>query len=390
MIVSRTQRFDLSLRPILAGMTFESVLFVLLIAFQATVFLQLLFYWLIFSRPVFSKPRATSSSPPVSVVICAKNEGENLKANLPFYLSQDYPNFEVVVVNDASDDDSYYLLKLMAEQHANLKVVNLIERPNFFVGKKFPLSIGIKSSTHEILLLADADCKPATDLWIRQMIDGYDQKTEIVLGYGAYQTLPGFLNKLIRFDTLHTGMQYLSLAMAGLPYMGVGRNLSYKKSLFYKANGFISHYRVISGDDDLFINQTATAKNTRVVTGINNRTVSAPKSSFMDWVKQKRRHLSTGEYYKTRHKIVLASYSATQFLFYGLLITLLITLYQWPFVAGAAFLRFASQLFLTKKWMKRLNERNFLLFSPFLEVFTMIVNPFIMFTNPMFKQGKWK
>ncbi len=371
-------------------MTFESVLFILFIAFQATVFIQLLYYWLIFSRPVFTKPRPSLNSPPVSVVICAKNEGENLKANLPLYLSQDYPNFEVVVVNDASDDDSFYLLKLLAEQHKNLKVLNLIERPNFFVGKKFPLSIGIKSASHEILLLADADCRPATDLWIKQMIDGYGENTEIVLGYGAYEATPGMLNKLIRFDTLQTGMQYLSLAMAGIPYMGVGRNLSYKKSLFYKANGFISHYRVMSGDDDLFINQTANSKNTRVVTGINNRTISVPKSSFTEWVKQKRRHLSTGEYYKTKHKIVLTSYSATQFLFYGLLVYLLTTLYQWPFVIGAAVLRFASQLFLTKKWMKRLNERNFLLFSPFLEVFTMIVNPFIMFTNPMFKQGKWK
>lgn len=388
--VSTKQQIALSLRPIMAGMTYEIFLFPLFVAFLATVFVQLLFYWLIFSRPVLSKPRIHVAVPPVSVVICAKNEDENLKKNLPFFLSQDYPEFEVVVVNDASDDDSYYLLKLLAEKHPNLKVVNLIERPNFFIGKKFPLSIGIKSASYEHLLLVDADCKPATDLWIKQMMEGYAPQTEMVLGYGAYEAEPGITNKLIRFDTLHTAIQYLSLAVAGMPYMGVGRNLSYKKGLFYKNNGFISHYQVVSGDDDLFVNQVATGKNTRVVIGMNNRTISNPKKSFVQWVRQRRRHLTTGRFYKTKHKVVLAGYSASQFLFYGLLIALLITLYQWPYVAGAAVLRFATQFFVIKKWMKRLNERNFLLLSPILELFTMILTPVLMFTNPMFRQGKWK
>lgn len=378
------------MQPTLAGMTIDNIQFAVFVLFLAAVFLHLVVYSFVFSRPVWTKEVQHSAKPPVSVVICAKNEAVNLKNNLPHFLQQDYPDYEVVVVNDASDDDTYYLLKIMAEENPRLKVVNLIERPNFFVGKKFPLSIGIKSASHEVLLLADADCRPATDLWISQMVAGYGQNTEIVLGYGAYETQPGLLNKLIRFDTLHTAIQYLSWAKIGLPYMGVGRNLSYTKSLFYRNNGFISHYRVVSGDDDLFVNQVANKRNTSVIAGMNNRTISRPKQSFIQWVKQKRRHLTTGKFYKQKHKMVLASYSGIQVLFYVALIYLLSVLYQWPVVAGGALLRFAMQIFILKKWMNRLHERNFLLISPFLEVFTLLVNPLIMFTNPLFRQGKWK
>lgn len=359
-------------------------------SFIGLALIQLLFYWLIFGQLAFRKRKSCPNLEPVSVVICARNEYENLKENLPLFLAQDYPDYEIVVVNDASDDETYYFLKNLATQHKHLKVVNMGETPNFFKGKKFPLSIGIKSAKHDLLLLTDADCVPAEPTWIMNMASGYCKKVEVVLGYGGYEVKPGLLNKLIRFDTLHIAMQYLGLAIAGMPYMGVGRNLSYRKSLFYKNKGFISHYSIPSGDDDLFINQVSSRKNTAVVATLEGITLSEPKISFGEWFKQKRRHLTTGSLYKPQHKFILGTYSLSQLLYFVTGIILLSWLFQWEIVAAIMVFRLITQIIIVKKCMKRLGEKNLLLFSPVFEIIMMIINPMIALSNLIVKQKTWR
>ena len=214
----------------------EFLKLILVALFLLTVLTQLFYYWGVFSRLAFSSgsPAGTKEFPSVSVVLCARNEAENLRALLPQLLKQDYPDFEVLVVNDLSDDDTREVLEALQKTYSHLRVFTLSQHLNFFKGKKFPLSLGIKSAKNEHLLLTDADCYPKSSQWIRRMMQGYDSNTEIVIGYGAYEKRKGLLNTLIRYETLKTAMQYFSYALMGMPYMGTGRNLSYKKSLFYR------------------------------------------------------------------------------------------------------------------------------------------------------------
>ncbi|MCK9617699.1 MAG: glycosyltransferase [Lentimicrobiaceae bacterium] len=361
------------------------------LVFSFSFLVQLFYYWFFFSRLAFHRQKPFQSTDhQVSVVICARNEYYNLERNLPIILEQDYPDFEVVVVNDCSDDDTFYLLNDMAEKYKNLKIVNINQTLNFFSGKKFPLSIGIKSAKNELLLLTDADCNPRSRQWIRQMQSQFDNKTEIVLGYGGYECIKGLLNKLIRYDTLQVAMQYLSLAKAGLPYMGVGRNLAYRKSLFYKNNGFISHYRIQSGDDDLFINRVAHRKNTRVEVSLHSHTISVAKTSFRDWMRQKKRHLSTGRYYKTRHKIVLGLFSSTRFLFFLTLAWLLCSGFNYYVVLLALLLRMISQLIITRHCMKQLSEKQFLFLTPIFEIFLFFTNATAGFLTIFSRKQVWK
>jgi cellulose synthase/poly-beta-1,6-N-acetylglucosamine synthase-like glycosyltransferase len=192
--------------------------------FAAVAFIQLFYYCCFFIRLAFYKPqvRDQSQQHPVSVVVCARDEDENLARNLPGLLVQQYPtSHEVIVVNDNSVDDSKYILQELKKTFKSLHIVELTQEAKLIKGKKYPLSIGIKEAKHEVLLLTDADCVPASENWIRKMQDGYNNGIELVLGYGAYNKRPGLLNKLIRFETFHSALQYLSFAMAGIPYMGV-------------------------------------------------------------------------------------------------------------------------------------------------------------------------
>ncbi|MCD4772660.1 MAG: glycosyltransferase [Bacteroidales bacterium] len=370
---------------------FTIFLLIVFILFVLSSLVQLVYYWGVFRKLAFyKKNKRGSKAQAVSIVICAKNEYNNLKENLPVILKQDYTDYEVVVVNDFSDDETAELLEEMKKKYSHLKVINFTGNLNFFAGKKFPLSLGIKSAKNEILLLTDADCKPISAKWISQMVSGFNSKTDIVLGFSPYKKEKGLLNSLIRFDTLHIAIQYFSYSLIGKTYMGVGRNLAYRRSVFYKNKGFSSHYKIQSGDDDLFINSAATKTNTTIEIRPESHTVSKASSTFSQWFIQKRRHLSTSKYYKGNFKFLLGSYSLSQILYFLSFFILVFHTFSFLIVISIFLLRLISQLFIIKKCMNRLNEKELLLLSPLFELIFIILNILFLISGIIFKQNKWK
>lgn len=372
-------------------LTFE---WMLLYAFGLVTLIQLFYYWFFFSRLAFGKPKKKyDATPPVSVIICAKNEYLNLQENLPGFLDQDYPDYEVLVVNDGSDDESELLLHEMRGKNPRLTVVNLQKNVNFFSGKKFPLSIGIKEARHGLILVADADCRPASRHWISGMVSCFDPATEIVLGYGPYRKKPGLLNKLIRYDAFFIGLQYLSFALAGNAYMGVGRNMAYRREVFFRVKGFTSHYKVMSGDDDLFINQAATRRNVRIEVDPDSHTLSLPKETVGKWFHQKRRHMTTGKYYKPRLKFLLGLLSLSQVLFYLLFAILMAccVLSTIGLIAAAIFaIRMISMLIIFYKAGKKLNQSRLSLYSPLFDLIMLVLNLTFAFSAMFFNNHRWK
>lgn len=264
--------------------------------------------------------------PPVSVIICAKNEACNLAAFLPTVLAQVYPIFEVIVVNDDSSDNTEAVLHSLQQQYAadRLRVISTKGRARTMAGKKFALSVGIAAAKYDCLLLTDADCRPKSVHWIGQMVSNFSDKIDIVLGYSPYFATNSLLNKIIQFETFHTAMQYLSYCIVGIPYMGVGRNLAYRKKLHGQAKGFESHGDLASGDDDLFINQVANRQNCTIEITPNSTCFSAPPTTWKAWYKQKTRHISAGKRYRVRHKMLLGLYILSHFVFYGTFIVVLL------------------------------------------------------------------
>jgi glycosyltransferase involved in cell wall biosynthesis len=336
----------------------EIVWTIVFCSFCAVIAIQLFYYLFFFIRLAFYKTPQKNNNVqyPVSVIVCARDEANNLANNLPGVLVQDYKTtHEVIVVNDNSEDDSKYLLDEFKKSFKNLNHIELSQEAKMISGKKFPLSIGIKSAKYEIVLLTDADCVPASENWMFKMQDAYHLNTEIVLGYGAYKKKTGILNKLIRFETFHTALQYFSYALAGIPYMGVGRNLSYKKDVFLRNKGFSSINMIPSGDDDLFINQVANKKNTAIVVDPETHTLSEPKRNWNEWMSQKYRHYTTAKFYKPLHKFLLGLYSFSLFWLYPLLIVSML-FFNWWIPLAVFGLRLIVQGIVYFKAMKKLNE----------------------------------
>lgn len=331
-----------------------------LAAFGSVVLVQLFFYIRYFRLLAFyrSTHDENRQEHPVSVIICARDEADEIEANLPGILAQSYKStHEIIVVNDNSQDDTKYLLEGLYKDFKQLHIIELKQEAMHIPGKKFPLSVGIKSAKNELLLMTDADCIPASEHWVKKMQNGFKPGIEIVLGYGGYKKTKGLLNKIIRFDTFHTAMQYLSFALAGQPYMGVGRNLAYRRELFFRQKGFASHHHLPGGDDDLFINGCATKENTAVVIDSDAFTLSTPVERWRDWVAQKERHNATGRYYKTKDKFSLGLYMITHLAFYPLAIFALFYL-PWTWVVPAIVLKVFIQGLILYKAMEKLNEKD--------------------------------
>lgn len=301
--------------------------------------------------------------PPVSVIICAKNESENLRQFLPLILEQDYPCFEVIVINDGSTDETSDLLQDLSLTYPNLYRTFVPEHANIRSTKKLGLTIGIKAAKFDVLLFTDADCKPAGARWIADMARNFTPNTEFVLGYGAYMHEKGFMSRMISYDTLFIGMQSLGYALTGHPYMGVGRNMAYRKETFVRMKGFHKSLALQSGDDDLFVNNGANEYNTRVEISSGSVTWSVPKSTFNTWFRQKERHLSTSDFYKPGSLFRIGLEVGSRGLFYALVCFIAI-LSPWIFGAFGGLLfvtRYILQLIIVNKVAKQLGERRFYL-----------------------------
>jgi glycosyltransferase involved in cell wall biosynthesis len=361
-------------------------------SFVVVVCIQVMYYGVLFGSFAFKKQKKTTpENLPVSVIICAKNEAKNLEQFLPSILKQNYPVFEMLLINDASVDDTLEVMERFAQEHDNIKIVNVKNIEAFWANKKYALTLGIKAAKHNHLLFTDADCKPVSNNWISEMASHFSTENTIVLGYGAYNKIKkSMLNKLVRYETLLTAIQYFSFARIGIPFMGVGRNLAYNREEFFKANGFIKHIDVRSGDDDLFINEAAHAKNTAICINPESFTTSNPKTTFYNWFRQKRRHVSTANRYQFKHKALLALFYISQVLFWVLSIVLLSCLFYWKFVICLVVIRLVIQFLAVGFSAKKLNEFDLLYLLPFLELFLIGFQLTIFIANLISKPNHWK
>ena len=353
-------------------------------------FVQFLYVLLVYSRLALHKNQSFKyDKEGVSIIIAARNESHNLFKNLPFILEQDYPKFEVIIINHQSLDDSQYILDAYAQQYANLKIIIIEKSKHLKYGKKLPLTIGIKGAKYDRLLFTDADCKPAGNQWLKNMSSRFSEKHQIVLGYGPYTERKGLLNKVIRFDTAWIAMSYFSMAKAGIPYMGIGRNMGYTKSVFNEVSGFKSHYSISSGDDDLFIQEAAKKRNYTINIDPDSFCYSTSVNSCNHWVKQKSRHYTTAERYKVIKKLMLGIYPLSLLVMLFSFVTLLFdSNFIWMSLA-------IFGLVLIVKWsvigisFYKLKESKFIALLPLLDIAYAILTPIMFYATDKKSRNKW-
>jgi glycosyltransferase involved in cell wall biosynthesis len=356
----------------------------------AAVLIIQIVYLLVLSASFMKAQPARESSTPVSVIVCAHNEIENLKQLVPQLLSQDHENFEVVIVDDRSSDGSDEFLLESSRRHPRLRIVSVSRTPSHINGKKFALTLGIKAARNEWVVLTDADCRPASKSWLKTMAGSFTEGKAIAIGFSPYQHERGVLNAFIRFEAILTMIQYAGMALAGRPYMGVGRNLAYRKSLFLDNKGFNDHLHVIGGDDDLFVNRHASSGNVAVVLGRESLVHSVPKKSWRELLTQKIRHLSVGKRYRPGDKFLLGLFSSTWILSWFSLISIPFLGIFGYIIAGMFILRWILLVILFSTACRKAGERLGLWKLPFLDFiycfYYLVAGPLALLS----KKVRWK
>jgi len=368
---------------------FTTLLFCLFAIAALTQFFYTLFIYGKLSFFKDKKDKINDTYPNVSVLISARNESDNLYENLPLILEQDYPNFEVIVINHQSVDDSYQILNAYAHQYKNLRIIEVERSQHLKPGKKLTLTLGIKGAKYEHLFFTDADCRPASNQWLKSMAHYFNSEKEIVLGYAPYSTKPGFLNKVIRFDTTWIAMNYFSMALAKLPYMGVGRNLAYTKTLFESVNGYKSHYSITSGDDDLFIQETATKQNFAINLDPVSFCLSEASTNWENWYMQKTRHFTTSGRYNVFKKAMLGIYPFTMLIF-TISFVILVSDENFRFLTLSGF----GIVVVIKWWIQarcfiKLKQPSFIILLPLYDLAYALLLPILYYTTDKKEIRKW-
>lgn len=368
-------------------LTLNTLELILLVTFVALFIVQIGYHWGLYSRIYFryravnnNKLKFETDFPPLSVVICAKNESENLKRYLPSILEQDYPQFEVIVVNDGSTDESDDILTRMEEEYPHLYHTFTPETARYISRKKLSLTIGIKASKYDWLVFTEANCRPSSPDWLKLMARNFTSSTDVVLGYSGYESAKGWLQQETTFDSFFNAMRYLSFALLNKPFMGIGRNMAYRKELFFKNKGFSAHLNLQKGDDDLFINKIATRSNTRVETDKKASILIRSMEYAKDWTEEKVSYVVTSHYFKGIQKYLLGFETLTRLAFYGLFIALLILSIignEWillSIVSLLFILRYVSQTLLFNKTATTLHEKHYYLMLPVFDIVQPLYN----------------
>lgn len=354
--------------------------------------IQLLYYLVIFGKFAFAKPQTiTPKRIPVSVIVCAKNEEESIKKLVPLLAEQDYPDYEIILIDDASSDETLDIFEEFEKQYHHVKLVKVENNEAFWGNKKFALTLGIKAAKKEYLLFTDADCYPTSKDWITQMSSQFTMSKTIVLGYGAYEKVKGsFLNKIIRFDEMLTATQYFAWAKLGAPFMGEGRNMAYKKEEFFKVNGYIEHMNIRSGEDSLFINQAANKKNTAICYTPDSFTYREAKNTFKQWFRQKKRQVYIASFFKPSDKLQLRLFYFTQLLPPFMAAALLILQFNWMFVVPVIALRYIIAWVTLGYSAGKLKEKDVMYWFPFIEIILIFTQLNVFFSNLFSKPIHWK
>ena len=361
------------------------------IVFIAAGIIQLYYALFIFYKLALHKVLTPKKKPelPISVIIAARNESSALQKNLISILNQEHHEFEVIVVNNNSMDDSNEVLKEYQKKFSNLKIVPLNSPKHITKGKKLPLTLGIKAAKYEHLVFTDADCIPSSKKWLNKMAQKFEEGNEIVVGYGPHKKTNTWINRIIRFDTAWIGINYFSYALKGIPYMGVGRNLAYTKTAYHQVSGFKSHYALASGDDDLFIQEASEHNILGIQVEAESFCESDAKETWSDWLNQKSRHYTTSVKYRFIKKVLLATYPITLIAAWFSFVSLMI-LGAFPLLYTIAIVLVTLiKWWIQGKCLDKIKERKFALFFPIWDLFYALLIPIIYFLAKNKKNKDW-
>ena len=348
-----------------------------------------LFFFLLFS---FSKEKQINNSKeklPVSVILYTKNNEQIIEESFSKLINQTYPNFEVVIIDNASSDETPTILEELAVKFSNLKIVTVENNEAFWSNKKYALTLGVKAATHEHIIFTEVDSTPVSNNWLNSMAQKFSEEKEIIIGYTKYENKRfSFFGLLVRFEHLLHHILAFTNNKFGSAFNASEKNFGYTKSSFFKAKGYINHLKIQASHSDLFLKDATTKSNTTYTVKPTSFMVKSLPDSFSEWFNNLQLKSFNKKYYKAKHQLIINLFSFSRVLFYPLAIILAILNWKLiiPFIASYYVLFYL----VVGKSAQKLKERQLIYFLPIIDIFIVCIQFSIFITNRISKPTVWK
>ena len=321
----------------------------------------------------------------ISVIVAAKNEGQNIPALINSLSNQSYPAdlFEVIIIDDGSSDNTYGKSVELSKEFQNYTIYQALTKR--YPGKKGTLQFGIEKADNPFILITDADCRPEKN-WMKSFAAKFELGSEFIIGTAPLLQHKSFVNKISCFENLRTLLLTHWAANIGMPYSAAARSFGFKKESFEKLSGYENTLDTISGDDDLLLREAVKHKmKIDIVANKNSFVYSDAPKSFSEYLTQKTRHIKTSFHYIFIHKVFLAVWH---------LINLFMLFSPVLMIIGSKFLilflvKIFGDIYLVSSTKKYFNYKfNFLeiIFYQVIYEILLIIN----FLNGSFRKVKWK
>lgn len=206
---------------------------------------------------------ATSALPFVSIVLAVHDNACELEERLPQLLEQQYRGkWEVIIVDESSTDDTQDVLTRAKAKYPRLYTTFIPESSHYISRRKLSLTMAVKASKGDWILITDIDCKPTGNRWLATMAEHATDDKDLIMGYTSYDAdTPAYW----RYDRLNTLCYQLHRIKNGIAYRNIGCNLMFRKSDFIQQKGFLHNLVHLRGEYDFIVNEMATPDRTAFV-----------------------------------------------------------------------------------------------------------------------------
>ncbi len=319
-------------------------------------------YLLVFIlRVTLQKSSPAGKIHPMSLLITFRNEEANLKDNLPSLFENGNNAYEVVAVDNCSQDNSLDVLTSLKNEHPNLRISSL--RQFTFHSDKMAHNIALKAACHDWVTVIPPSINVTGKEWLREISSRLDTDNQVSVGYSNIAPKSSFFNLLFRCELFFQQLKSFGFIVNRLPFVISQENVVFNKQQYFNVGGFRGKINEPFAKLELVINSFIRKAPVSLILTKETAVYRKEDITWKDYVELLKKEEIVRKHLPPGIRFLLILYEWIFLLFAPIAVVLLVRIPEiWPVVTSMVICLIFCYLLIIKKLLLRLQE--FKLFLP--------------------------